>query len=159
MKKPALSQFKKGSAELVVAHARWRRSRRRRPSMFFVGEKNPRKALQIAQSICRRATRIDFIDGLAGSALQGRSFANMDDDELKFAVQRIVRTSSSEDEVRQRISAELQYPYRPSIHISVPTDGIGREARELVRGLGGLVMRNGAMLMGMMHGHDGTISF
>ena len=53
---------------------------------------------------------------------------------------------------------ELGYHYSVALHTSIPDDATGREARELVRGLGGLVMKNGAMAMAMMHGHDGTIS-
>lgn len=48
MKKPDLSRYKAGSAELVVAHAAWRRSRGRRPSMSFGEEGNPIQALVTA---------------------------------------------------------------------------------------------------------------
>jgi hypothetical protein len=35
-------------ADFVIAHARWRNSRKRRPSMAYKGELNPRKALELA---------------------------------------------------------------------------------------------------------------
>lgn len=83
----------------------------------------------------------------------------MTDAEIKTAVKRIISSSSSEAEARRRIREELAYPHTVSMHTCLPTDNIGRAARTIVSGLGGLVMRNGAMVMGMMHGHDGVISF
>jgi len=48
MKKAEITQFYPWSAEYVVAHALWRKSRGRRPSMSYRGERNPRKALCLA---------------------------------------------------------------------------------------------------------------
>ncbi|MEK7187690.1 MAG: hypothetical protein AAB691_02495 [Patescibacteria group bacterium] len=87
-----------------------------------------------------------------------KTFETMSDNEIKAAARQIVRTSSSEGEIQRRLREELGYPYSIACHTEVPTDRTGREARELVRALGGLVMQNGAMVMAMMHGHDGIIS-
>jgi hypothetical protein len=82
----------------------------------------------------------------------------MTDAEIKIAARHIITSSSSEAEVQQRLRDELGYPYDAALCTNIPDDATGREARELVRGLGGLVMKNGAMAMAMIHGHDGTIS-
>lgn len=158
MKKSALSQHKEGSAERIVAHAVWQRSRGRNPSMSFVGERNPLKALALANSILHVAQHTALVD-LIGSVVVGhKSYEDMTDSEIKVAVRRIIRSSSSEDEVHRRVRDELSYPYSVALHTTVPEDATGKEARELVRGLGGLIMANGAMTMAMMHGHDGVIS-
>ena len=160
MKKSVLSQFRVGSAEQVVYHALWQRSRGRRPSMSFIGERNPREALAAAAAIFHEVRQTELIDLLVSSVSQakGKFYGDMTDAEIGAATREIVRTSSSEDEVRQRIRDELGYSYDVALHTSIPDDKTGVEARELVRGLGGLVMKNGAMAMAMMRGHDGIIS-
>ncbi len=54
MKKSVLSQHEQASAEQVVAHAAWQRSRGRNPSMSFMEQHNPRKALLLASSVVHR---------------------------------------------------------------------------------------------------------
>ena len=88
-----------------------------------------------------------------------KSYDDMTDSEIKEAVKQIVSTSTSEDEVRRRVTDELGYPYDVAIISHIPEDPAGEEAREIVGRLGGLVMKNGAMAMVMLHGHNGTISF
>lgn len=46
--KKCLEGVRPGSAAYIVEHARWRRSRGKRPSLVFLGEFNPRKALEKA---------------------------------------------------------------------------------------------------------------
>lgn len=48
MKKSQFAQFCPQSAEFVVAHGLWRKNRGRRPSMSYMGERNPRKAFKLA---------------------------------------------------------------------------------------------------------------
>lgn len=48
MKKDKIAQFYQWSAEFVVAHGLWRKSRGRRPSMSYMGERNPEKAIERA---------------------------------------------------------------------------------------------------------------
>lgn len=158
MNKSVLSQHEQGSAEQVVAHAAWQRSRGRNPSMSFVGEHNPRKALALANSVIRAAQRTKLIDSIGAVVVRRKSYSDMTDVELKVAARHIITSSSSEAEVQERLRDELGYPYSIALHTTIPDDATGREARELVRGLGGLVMKNGAMAMAMMHGHDGVIS-
>lgn len=159
MNKSVLSQqHEQGSAEQVVAHAAWKRSRGRNSSMSFVGERNPRKALALANSVIRAAQHTKLINSIGADVVRRKSYHDMSDVEIKVAAKHIISSSSSEAEVQQRLRDELDYPYSIALHTTIPDDVTGREARELVRGLGGLVMKNGAMAMAMMHGHNGTIS-
>lgn len=52
MKRRMFSGLKPNSAEHVLAHAKWRTSKGKRPSMAYVHEKNPIKALRLANA-CR----------------------------------------------------------------------------------------------------------
>ncbi|MFA5413494.1 MAG: hypothetical protein WC348_03060 [Patescibacteria group bacterium] len=159
MQKSGVLGWPEGSAEQVVAHAAWQRSRGHNPSMSFVGERNPCKALALANSVIRAAQHTKLI-GLVGAAVvQCKSYPDMTDAEIEVAARHIIASSSSEDEARQRLRDELGYPYDDvALCTTTPDDATGREARELVRGLGGLVMKNGAMAMVMMYGHDGVIT-
>jgi hypothetical protein len=49
MKKSQLKVLALGSCQYVLAHAKWRLGRGRRPSMSYKGELNPRKALALAE--------------------------------------------------------------------------------------------------------------
>jgi len=145
------------SAEKVIAHAAWRNSRGRRPSMSFLGIENPDKALRAARLTIASAKRNEQLISIGALVTKGKTYYDMTDPEIELAAKNIISTSSSEEEVHERLRDELDYPYSISLHTDIPTDSAGREARELVRALGGLVMKNGAMVMGMMHGHKNTI--
>jgi len=155
--KSAVYQHEQGSAERVVAHAVWKRSRGKNPSMSFIGERNPRKALLLAHSVIDRANHTDTLNRLGARIAQSKDFDSMTDVEIKIAVRSIVASSSSEEEIERRLIDELNYHDVIDLCIDIPTDEVGKQARELVRGLGGLVMKNGAMVMGMMRGNDGVI--
>jgi hypothetical protein len=158
MNKSVLYQHEQGSAEQVVAHAAWQRSRGRNPSTSFVGERNPRKALELADSVIRAAQHAKLINSIGAFVVSHKSYSDMTDAEIEVAARHIISSSSSEAEVLRRLRDELGYPYSIALHTTIPDDTTGREARELVRGLGGLVMRNGAMVMVMMSGHNGVIN-
>lgn len=49
MKKRQLDEYTQGTAAYVVAHAKWQKSRGRRPSMCYRGVRNPEVALLVAQ--------------------------------------------------------------------------------------------------------------
>ena len=51
MKKGQVLAHESGTAARVIAHAAWQRSRGRKPSMPFLAQNNPRKALQAAKII------------------------------------------------------------------------------------------------------------
>lgn len=159
MKKSVVLQHEIGSAERVVAHAAWQCSRGRNSSMSFISEHNPRRALALATTVTRNARQTSQVDSMIGGLIvKSKNYDTMTDPEIKIAARHIIASSSSEDEVQQRLRDELDYPYGIALHTTIPDDATGREARELVRGLGGLVMKNGAMAMAMLHGHNSTIS-
>ncbi len=83
-----------------------------------------------------------------------KTYQNMTNAELKTAATQIIKTSSSEDEIKQRLVSELNYPYSIAITSQVPSNKTGLQARNLASLLGGLTMRNGAMVMVMMHGKN-----
>lgn len=79
MKKSQVYTHPFGSAEFVLAHAKWRASRNRRPSMPFNGERNPEKALEMAT--------VDFIDEDEIKILTAEEFVEKyDHDEIKQAL-------------------------------------------------------------------------
>lgn len=122
-----LSHHAQGSAEHVVAHAAWRRSRGRNPSMSFIGERNPLKALAIANSVIRVARNTALIDSIGAVVVRRKSYRDMTDVEIKIAA-RFIISSSSEAEVERRLRDELDYPHSIALHTTVPDDATGREA-------------------------------
>jgi hypothetical protein len=151
--KTFVSSFPVGSAQYVIAHAAWQRSRGRSPSEPFLTERNPRKALKTALSFHgthTRQTTLDALCGTVGSVISRRkSYREMDKQELKIAIRGIVASSSSREEILRRLQDEIGCPEENvMLDVSdVPTDRTGIEARELVRALSGLVTKHGAMVM------------
>lgn len=90
--------------------------------------------------------------------LEEPCWPNISDNDLKLAARQILVTSTDENEFKRRLRDELCYPYEVAITSHMPTDQVGFEARAIVRALGGPMLKNGAMVMVMMHGHDGVIS-
>lgn len=84
-----------------------------------------------------------------------KTFRDMSDSEMVDATRSIIRTSSTEAEVKRRLKEELQYPYHIAITSHNPTDKVGREAKAISAGLGGLSLLDGSMVMVMMHGKSG----
>lgn len=75
MKKARVEEFYSWSAEYVIAHALWRKSRGRpHPTMSYRGERNPRKALVLA---IKMSADKQFEDVLVGGVSEG-SFTRED---------------------------------------------------------------------------------
>ncbi len=87
-----------------------------------------------------------------------KTYREMTDAEIKTVAKAIITSSSSEEEVKQRLRDELGYQYTVAICSQVPTSVVGVEVFEIMQTLGGLVMKNGAMVMASMYGHDGIIN-
>jgi len=155
VKKKEVYCHPEGSAERVIAHARYQRSRRRWPSMPFITERNPRRALVLAEAVIKGSHCAESLSWLGGIAMEARPYHQMGEAEIEAAVHHIISTSSSEAEVRRRIRDELGHREAIELISHIPEDKAGLEARELVRGLGGPIMQNGAMVMVMMYGPDG----
>lgn len=157
MNRSAIYAHPEGSAERVIAHARYQQSRGHKPSMAFVGQKNPQEALRLAKIVLKSDEQNKFRVDLGGILVGRFNYHAMTSIMLEAAVRTIITTSSSEEEVQRRVQKELDYPGEIRLYTNLPTDSVGREARELVRGLGGLVMKNGAMAMAMLWDRDGEI--
>ncbi len=153
-----IRQCERGSAEQVILHAKWRRRNGRRPTMGYLNEMNPAKALRLASVVVAGVRRSKLVSKIAAVIIERKTYDTMNDKEIEVAARHIIQDSVTEDEVRRRLREELGYRYNVALSITLPTDDVGRGARELVRGIGGLVMKNGAMVMAMLHGHEDTIS-
>lgn len=70
MKKSNVRLHPVGSAEYVVTHARWQRSRGRKPSVSFIHLRDPRKALKFAERMAY------FPQTESGLYLDGKTPAN-----------------------------------------------------------------------------------
>ncbi len=64
MTKSLVNSHRPGSAEYVVLHARWQRSRGRNASLPFLGEKNPIKALVLASAYAYFPQNGEYLSGI-----------------------------------------------------------------------------------------------
>ena len=85
-------------------------------------------------------------------------FQDMSDDEIREAVRKIVSDSSDDEEIQQRLYDELGYAHHAAINSCLPTDRNSRDARAIAQKLGGLIRKDGAMVMIILHGPRGIIS-
>lgn len=90
-------------------------------------------------------------------SVQPRSFREMTDDEFAASLRNIITTSDTEDQVRDRLRTELGYPYTIAITSLRLTDEVSRSASEIVRALGGVHLRSGAMVSVMAYGPSGKV--
>lgn len=63
MKKSAVNRFPQGSPEYIILHAKWQRSRGRNPSATFSWERNPRRALRMAERMAYFPESGTYLDG------------------------------------------------------------------------------------------------
>jgi hypothetical protein len=152
-----MPKFVSDSAREVVFDAVIQRLSGVEPELGYILEEDPAKAASLAREVLLGEVKASLADSDVVAATRGKKYPNLSDAELKSAVRHIVRTSMTETEIRRRVMNELGYPHEFSLFMETPMDRTGEEARELVRGLGGLVTKSGAMVMGMMHGAEGLI--
>ena len=158
--KKAFRQFAVGTAAYVVAHAEYMASLGRNPSVKFLTNNNPRKALVSARAILESQNWQGLVTDTANQiapGLLGKPFDSMKPVEVEIVLRHIVATSSSEEEILKRIKGELGCPYTPSLSFKQPKDRVEREACELVKALGGLITKNGAMVMMTIFGPQGEV--
>ncbi len=86
----------------------------------------------------------------------GSGWTTIPDEGIKMALHAIVRTSTSDEEIRRRIANELLYPHEVAIVSHLPTDRVGRQALIIVAALGGPIRADGAMVMVMVRGPRGN---
>ena len=97
-----------------------------------------------------------LIADLAEQLISTKTWGTMNTDERWTCLRYIVSQVSTEEELRDRLRSELSLGYVAfEWHLSSPDDETGNEARMLVKSLGGLVTKSGALVMIMTS--DGII--
>jgi hypothetical protein len=85
-----------------------------------------------------------------------KNYRDLSDAEIQAKLRQICAESTTEQEIRDKLRDELGYSYHAAIDTHMPTDAVGRSAQAIVRGLGGPLMKSGAMVMMMIHGPRGN---
>ena len=85
----------------------------------------------------------------------GRSYHELDTNEIKAALRHIITTSESEEEIKRRVKEEFHCPYEPSINPLTALTAAAGEAKMLCQAMGGLTMNNGTLVQLMVWGPDG----
>jgi hypothetical protein len=88
-----------------------------------------------------------MVAGIAEQLMSVKTWGNMNEKERKICVRHIVLQASSEEVLRKLLTEELGMGCC-SINWYLPPDGdkTGLEAQMLVKALGGLISKNGAMV-------------
>jgi hypothetical protein len=92
---------------------------------------------------------------MSGHALDTH-YRDMTYDQFATAVARIIRSSDSEEQVRERLVA-MGYPHDPAIHVMDPDSEEAREARAYGMILGGVKLTTGHIVMFLGNAPDGEI--
>lgn len=89
-----------------------------------------------------------MVADLADQLMSTKTYSAMTANERKICVRHIVSQVESEQELQERLQRDLGAGYCCiNWHLSEPGDKTGDEARMLVKALGGLVAKNGALVM------------
>lgn len=144
-------------AECIIADAIVQRLRGQGPRLPFINAADPTEAISLALGIVAGDVQARLIDERTSAAAAGRKYEYLNDKEIRAVARQIIRTSSSIEEVKSRLADELGYPYEVNLSMDVPTDQASLEARELGRGLGGVISQNGAMVLCIIDGHEDPI--
>ena len=88
---------------------------------------------------------------LADQLMSTKTWGDMNKNERKICIKHVVSQVESEQELRDRLQSDFSIGYVAiNWHLSEPADKTGDETRMLVTALGGLVSKNGALVMIMM---------
>lgn len=146
----SLQSMNKQSAEYVIAHGAWQRSRGRNPSVCYLHIKDPSDALRAAHSFSRAKSvegfRLELGDMLIANP--HITLENMSDKMLEAAIKSICAQSTTAEEITAKIEAKFGVAHGEDAEINVEidpagTDAVSQQAVELVRALGGPVTKNG----------------
>ncbi len=89
-----------------------------------------------------------LVADLAEQIMSAKNWQHMTKDERKTCIRYIVSQVSSEEELRARLQSDFALGHVAiNWHLSDAGDKTGDEARMLVKALGGLVAKNGALVM------------
>lgn len=101
----------------------------------------------VRAAVAHETAKDKLIADMAEQLLSTKTWGDMSKNELKICVRNIVSQVESEDELRERLTKELGFGYCAiNWHLSDAGDKTGDEARALVKALGGLVSKNGALV-------------
>lgn len=90
----------------------------------------------------------EMIGTLTEVLMSTKTWHNMNADERRMCIRHIVNQVESKDDLQQRLRNELGLGCCAiNWHLPVPGDKTDEEARMLVKALGGLVAKNGALVM------------
>ena len=104
---------------------------------------NPHIRMAVALETRKDALVADLADRL----LTTKAWADMTDNEWKICIRNIVTSVESEEELRERLGTLGVGSCAIDWHLAEHGDKTGDEARMLVKALGGLVAKNGALVM------------
>ena len=158
MTKQDLCRHEEETAERVIAHAQRQRARGRNPSMTYLGEGNPRRALVLAKLALVQINSIKALAEIGKQTLSLAKYPGMTDWEILSSVVYITSTSSSKEELLRRLKEELEYPHEVMTRVLLPKNQAGKTTREILRGIGGVIMADGSMSRVKIKGHNNFIS-
>ena len=145
-----------GTAEHIIASA-GSNGAELSPEHSFLGTTNADHAFQLACEVLVGEETALVQDLLATAGIE-MNYDTMTDAQIRAAARLIVRDSNSLVEIERRLQGEIGYPYDVGLYLEMPYDRHTFAEREAVRGLGGLVMKSGAMVTGRICGHDDWIN-
>ncbi len=101
----------------------------------------------VCAAVAFETAKDDLIGLLAEKVMSTKMWSGMTADERELCLRHIVSQVESEGELRERLTKIGLEDCAVSWYLSPPGDKIGDEARVLVRAVGGLVSKNGALVM------------
>ena len=156
--KKTFRQFEPGSSAYVIAHGLYMASRGKNPSVAFLTEKNPRKALVSAKDVASVTKQYQHVGGIFASLgaqilKQHKPYHELEKVEVEAAARHIITTSGTEEEVVSRLENELGCK-QPMVSVLRALTKLAGEAKELCLALGGLTMKDGSLIQVMFYGPD-----
>lgn len=101
----------------------------------------------VRAAVAHETAKDKLVGDMAEQLMSAKVWRDMSKNERKICVRYIVSQVESEDELRERLTDELNIGYCAiSWHLSGDGDKTGDEARALVKAMGGLVAKNGALV-------------
>ena len=107
----------------------------------------------VAKAVAFEESKAGMIAQLAEVLMSTKVWRDMDKNEQRVCIRHIVSQAESEEDLRQRLAKELGVSHCAiDWHLPDPNNKTDQEALMLVKGLGGLVSKNGAMIAIMTAG-------
>lgn len=101
----------------------------------------------VQEAIAHEQWKDGLLSEVVESLMRNKTWAEMDAVERRACVRIIVLRAESEDDLREHLTELGVEDFAINWHLSEPGYQIGQEAQMLVKALGGLVAKNGALVM------------